>query len=196
MCWRSSAAALAGTSNTKVPSVARPPAVAWCAHICLPSGLRTAMDDLQDDEVLCTVPVYLSQELAQSLYVVQYPLRPVDRPYEDDLGACSHRCAARPNTRHCVPTDSSTGFRFLCPMQDNSPLRASSPKIKSSSLCTASIRTATISTRAPRASPSRSRSARAPCRRKQTMPSAFCAKAGLGKGVRVRIFGRQPCFFI
>lgn len=39
-----------------------------------------------DDDELFTVPVYLSQELARSLYLVQYPLRPAERPYDDDLG--------------------------------------------------------------------------------------------------------------
>jgi hypothetical protein len=41
----------------------------------------------EDEDVLHTIPVFLCQELAQSLYMLQYPLRPVDRPYQDDLGA-------------------------------------------------------------------------------------------------------------
>ena len=160
------------------------------------SAHSAAMDDLLDDEVLCTVPVYLSQELAQSLYVVQYPLRPADRPYEDDLGACCTDRCAPPFHFVTFLIDSSERPLLLPVKQDNLPLRASSPKIKSSNSSTASIRTATILTRAPRASPSRSRSARAPCRRRQTMPSAFCAKAGLGKGVRCISLARKTHFFI
>jgi hypothetical protein len=39
-----------------------------------------------DNDVLYRIPVFLSQDLAQSLYLLQYPLRPADRPYEKDLG--------------------------------------------------------------------------------------------------------------
>jgi len=35
-----------------------------------------------DDEIVGEVEVILSQDLANSLYVVQYPLRPPWRPYD------------------------------------------------------------------------------------------------------------------
>lgn len=40
-------------------------------------------NDDPDDPVEQAIPVYLSQELAHSLYLLQYPLRPFDRPYTD-----------------------------------------------------------------------------------------------------------------
>jgi DNA-directed RNA polymerase-3 subunit RPC5 len=43
-------------------------------------------ETMSDDEVICRVPVYLSQDLASSLYLAQYPLRPAERPYDTDLG--------------------------------------------------------------------------------------------------------------
>ena len=39
------------------------------------------MDD--DDEVVGEMPVFLSQDLASNLYLLQYPLRPSNRPYTD-----------------------------------------------------------------------------------------------------------------
>jgi len=40
----------------------------------------------EEDEVIAEIPVFLSQELANQLYLLQYPLRPASRPYEKDLG--------------------------------------------------------------------------------------------------------------
>lgn len=44
---------------------------------------------MENDEVVGTMPVFLSQDLANSLYLLQYPLRPLDRPYSNDLGQLS-----------------------------------------------------------------------------------------------------------
>ena len=48
-----------------------------------------------DEEELCSFPVFLSQDLAQSLYLLQYPLRPAERPYEEDLGMSASRSPSR-----------------------------------------------------------------------------------------------------
>jgi len=45
----------------------------------------SAMDE--DDEVVQEIPVFLSQDLVNNLYLLQYPLRPADRPYDKDLGS-------------------------------------------------------------------------------------------------------------
>jgi hypothetical protein len=50
----------------------------------------------EDEDVLHTIPVFLSQELAKSLYMLYYPLRPADRPYQDDLGAWRTTCLRVP----------------------------------------------------------------------------------------------------
>ena len=43
--------------------------------------------------MIAEIPVYLNQELAKKLYVLQYPLRPADRAYDDDLGMSpTHSC--------------------------------------------------------------------------------------------------------
>jgi hypothetical protein len=39
-----------------------------------------------DDEIVGTIPVFLSQSRADELFLLQYPLRPVGRPYDADLG--------------------------------------------------------------------------------------------------------------
>lgn len=43
----------------------------------------------EQDEVVGTMPVFLSQDLANSLYLLQYPLRPAERSYASDLGELS-----------------------------------------------------------------------------------------------------------
>eukprot|EP00455_Lapot_gusevi_P036305 TRINITY_DN4034_c0_g1_i1.p1 TRINITY_DN4034_c0_g1~~TRINITY_DN4034_c0_g1_i1.p1 ORF type:complete len:258 (+),score=64.99 TRINITY_DN4034_c0_g1_i1:61-834(+) len=47
------------------------------------------MDTDGDDPVVFEIPVFLSQELAETIHLLQYPLRPPDRPYDSDLGALS-----------------------------------------------------------------------------------------------------------
>lgn len=47
------------------------------------------MANADQDEVVGTMPVFLSQDLANNLYLLQYPLRPADRPYASDLGELS-----------------------------------------------------------------------------------------------------------
>jgi DNA-directed RNA polymerase-3 subunit RPC5 len=39
-----------------------------------------------EDEVIGEMPVFLSQDLASNLHLLQYPLRPMGRPYSQDLG--------------------------------------------------------------------------------------------------------------
>jgi hypothetical protein len=39
------------------------------------------MEEDADDEVLAEFPVYLTKELADNLYLLQYPLRPAERSY-------------------------------------------------------------------------------------------------------------------
>lgn len=42
--------------------------------------------DMDDDELVAELPVYLNQDLAKQLYLLQYPLRSAQRPYSKDLG--------------------------------------------------------------------------------------------------------------
>jgi hypothetical protein len=39
-------------------------------------GAASMMIDDEEDEVIQTIPVYLSQDLVNQLYLLQYPLRP------------------------------------------------------------------------------------------------------------------------
>jgi hypothetical protein len=55
------------------------------------------MDD-GDDEIIQELPVYLSQELINQLYILQYPLRPATRPYASDMGSLD-RVQVKPNQR-------------------------------------------------------------------------------------------------
>lgn len=43
----------------------------------------------EEDEIIGEMPVFLSQDLAQNLYLLQYPLRPAARPYSANLGEVS-----------------------------------------------------------------------------------------------------------
>lgn len=56
------------------------------------------MSDVEEDEVLYELPVFLSASKAP-LHVVSYPLRVRGRPYDSDLGSIQ---AARLKTRHCA----------------------------------------------------------------------------------------------
>jgi hypothetical protein len=46
-----------------------------------------------EDEIVQRIPVFLSQELAHNLYLLQYPLRSKDRPYTD-VGTFEDPCSA------------------------------------------------------------------------------------------------------
>lgn len=57
-------------------------------------GFNTA-DDNEDDEVLSEIPVYLSNQLAPYLYVIQYPLR--NAPFTSRNGPMAARIKPRAN---------------------------------------------------------------------------------------------------
>lgn len=46
-------------------------------------------NDDSDDEVLHEIDVYLSKTLANNIYVLQYPIRPVERPYDEAKYLCA-----------------------------------------------------------------------------------------------------------
>jgi DNA-directed RNA polymerase III subunit RPC5 len=46
--------------------------------------------EMDDDEIVAELPVFLNQDLAKQLYLLQYPLRPAQRPYSKDLGELTH----------------------------------------------------------------------------------------------------------